>query len=90
MKVILVSTFMYEGDFRPNFKPIRNYEPPFGLGYIASYHNMRGHICKIIDGQINNYPPELFLNKILNENPDVVGITGYTHNRFTVLKLVDL
>lgn len=90
MKVILVSTYIYEGNFRPNFKPTRNYEPPLGLGYIASYLNMRGHICKIIDGQVNNYSPELLINKILNENPDVVGLTGYTRNRFSVLRLVDL
>ena len=90
MKVILVSTYIYEGNFRPNYQPSRNYEPPLGLGYIASYLNMRGHICKIIDGQVNNDSPKVFMNKILNENPDVVGLTGYTRNRFNVLRLVDL
>ena len=68
MKVILL---------RPNYKS-HIITPPLGIGYLASYLKKEGIEVKIIDGLRDRLNNEQILKKILEEKPDVVGISCLT------------
>jgi len=72
MKIILT---------RPNYKS-HIITPPLGLGYLASYLKKEGIEAKIIDGLRENLTPTALFQTILDEKPEVVGIsclTAYYH-----------
>lgn len=68
MKVLLV---------RPNYES-HIITPPIGLGYLSSYLREYDIEVKILDGLCDNMDNEILQNKILDENPDAVGITCLT------------
>ncbi|MFC1620704.1 B12-binding domain-containing radical SAM protein [Candidatus Omnitrophota bacterium] len=68
MKVILV---------RPNYKS-HIITPPLGIGYLASYLEKHRIEIKIIDGLRDRLNNKEILKIILDEKPDIVGISSLT------------
>jgi len=68
MKIVLV---------RPNYQS-HIVTPPLGLGYLSSYLRQFGIEVKILDGLRDNIDNVVLQKKILNEDPDAVGITCLT------------
>ncbi len=68
MKVVLV---------RPNY---RSYlvTPPLGIGYLASFLKERGHSVRILDGLMSDLSHDGTVERVMSENPDIVGITCLT------------
>ena len=70
----------------------RGFNPPLGLLYLAGYlkENSDYSVCGL-DSQVEelNYDDN-FKNKIIESNPDVVGITAMTFTLIDVLKTIDL
>jgi radical SAM superfamily enzyme YgiQ (UPF0313 family) len=60
--------------------------PPLGLMYIGSYLKKHTtHEVKILDPQVEKWDFKILAEKVLNEKPDVVGITTMT---FTLLDVI--
>ncbi len=68
MKIVLV---------RPNYES-HLITPPIGLGYLSSYLRENAIQVKIIDGLCSNIDNKVLQKKIIDENPDAVGITCLT------------
>jgi|APSaa5957512576_1039674.scaffolds.fasta_scaffold03968_5 anaerobic magnesium-protoporphyrin IX monomethyl ester cyclase len=68
MKIVLV---------RPNYES-HIITPPIGLGYLSSYLREYGIKVKILDGLRDNIDSATLQKRILNEDPDAVGITCLT------------
>lgn len=68
MKIVLV---------RPNYKS-HIVTPPLGLGYLSSYLKMHGIKTFIIDALRENLDLPKVLKRIMELNPDAVGITCLT------------
>lgn len=68
MKIVLV---------RPNYES-HIITPPIGLGYLSSYLQEYYIEVKILDGLRDNLDNEALHKKILDEDPDAVGITCLT------------
>jgi len=65
--------------------------PPLGLMYLASYLLKNStHSVKIIDCELEKINHEQLREILINEKPDVVGITTMTFTLPAVLSLVDL
>jgi len=65
--------------------------PPLGLMYLAGYlrkHN--SHQIKIIDCQLEQLDYQQLQQKIIQENPDVIGITAMTFTLIDVIKTAQL
>jgi len=52
--------------------------PPLGIGYLSSYLTKHGIETAIVDGLRDHLDFNSVREEILNENPDVVGISCYT------------
>ena len=52
--------------------------PPLGLGYLSSYLQERGIETKIIDAVRDNLTEDVLLDRILQEQPEAVGIMCMT------------
>ena len=52
--------------------------PPLGICYIASVLEKKGHNVNIIDGIAEKTTSEKLKNKILDFNPEIIGITALT------------
>jgi len=68
MKIVLV---------RPNYNS-HIITPPLGISYLSSYLRSQKFETKIIDGLKENLTLNQTIKKIVDENPDVVGITCLT------------
>jgi len=62
---------------RPNYKS-HIITPPLGLGYLSSYLKQDGIETVIIDGLKENLDPRGMINRILDAQPDAVGMTCLT------------
>ncbi len=67
----------------------KEYLPPLGLTYIGALAEKGGHKIKIIDSHIEGMSIDGLIKTIINENPDVLGVTGTCHNRFNVIKVIN-
>jgi len=63
------------------------YSPPLGLAYIASGLEKAGYDVGIIDSHLNKYSIEETAKAITAKNPDAVGLTASTNNRFYAIAL---
>jgi len=92
MKIILIYpefTDIY-GRYKPAAKVGVVY-PPLGLLYLASSLEKDGHKVKIIDVEVDNLTKEQTIERIIKENPDIVGITSTTpihHKAVELFKLI--
>jgi len=67
----------------------KKYLPSLGLLYIASHLGSQGHKVIIVDAPAERYTIEETAKKIASHNPDAVGITGTTHNRFNAIRVMN-
>ncbi|MGA2032300.1 MAG: radical SAM protein [Thermoguttaceae bacterium] len=61
--------------------------PPLGLGYLSSYLQKRGIETKIIDAVRDNLTADVLVDRILQEQPEAVGIMCMTCYYDTVVSL---
>lgn len=79
MKIALVS---------PAWEVMVNSYPPLGLGYLAAGLQKEGHQVKIFDfGLRPEMKPEQEADEVVEFNPDLVGITVWTHLYYHALEL---
>ncbi len=64
--------------------------PSLGLAYIAAYIDKYNFSVEIIDCRVNNISLKLLINKIKNYNPDIIGISFSTENRFDAFETVSV
>lgn len=64
--------------------------PFLGIGYIASVLEQKGFTVNIVDVHTKNYSEERAVTEILRLDPQAVGITATTHNRFHAIKMAAL
>lgn len=62
--------------------------PSLGLGYIAAVLENKGYEVNIIDGKLKNYSISELNDVIIKFQPDVVGITATTHDRFNAIDVI--
>ncbi|MDD5032884.1 MAG: radical SAM protein [Candidatus Pacebacteria bacterium] len=84
MKVVLAVVPRASGEIE------RGGLPFLGVGYVASSLLLDGHDVKILDAHTLRLTPEETVQKILEMNPDVLGLSGNTHNRFTAIEVIKL
>jgi radical SAM superfamily enzyme YgiQ (UPF0313 family) len=77
MKILFVSPTWTEdfGSFTRIAKR-RNSQPPLGILYLASAARKRGHTCEIVDSDVEDLNIDRLINKIMNSDYDVIGITA--------------
>lgn len=80
MKVLLVRYHDQEINPRlpPSMSEIRGEVPPLGLAYIAAVFEDNGVAIKILDVKTLNLSQEEYRKILIDESPDVVGITTMT------------
>jgi radical SAM superfamily enzyme YgiQ (UPF0313 family) len=64
--------------------------PALGIGYIASVLEQCGHAVKIIDPNAEELSIKDIIKKIKNYEPNLVGITFTTENRFEAFKVAKI
>ena len=62
--------------------------PPLGLLYIAAVLEKDGHEVRIVPSDILKLSWEQIKKEILNFEPDIIGVTSTTENRFQSIKLI--
>ena len=86
MNVTLINTpdsNVYEGFKRPNIKNL-----PLGLAYIASQLEKDGHNVVVIDPIADNLGYDIFLNKIIESKPEILGTSATTPIITNALKII--
>lgn len=53
--------------------------PSLGVGYITSFLHSNGIECKIFDANFNSWTEEKTIEKVVDYNPDLVGLSAMTH-----------
>lgn len=82
MKIILTTSPRADGDLE------RKGLPFLGLGYIAAYiEKFSNHKVEIFDSHTYGLSPSQAAEKILEKNPDIVGVHAITDNRFKAIAL---
>jgi len=82
MKLILTTSPRAEGDLE------RKGLPFLGIGYIAGYvEKFSHHRVEIFDAHTYGYNASRTAEKILEKEPDVIGIHSITDNRFKAIAL---
>ena len=82
MKLILTTSPRSEGDLE------RTGVPFLGLGYVAAcIKKISNHQVEIFDAHTYGLDPQHAAVKILEKNPDVIGIHAITDNRFKAIAL---
>jgi radical SAM superfamily enzyme YgiQ (UPF0313 family) len=66
----------------PQEKFSKDYLPSIGVGYLAASLEKAGYAVMIIDSHVDNLNDQETAEAVLQENPDAVGITANSHNRF--------
>lgn len=79
-KVVLTTGFIPEDKGRKLMRRLasQNYSPPLGLGYIASILEEKGYEVKIYDFLSSYYSVDEMVDRILYDNPDIIGISVIT------------
>ena len=82
MKIVLTTSPRAEGDLE------RKGLPFLGIGYVAAYiEKFSHHQVEIFDAHTYGFSPSEAAKRILDKNPDVVGIHSITDNRFKAIAL---
>jgi anaerobic magnesium-protoporphyrin IX monomethyl ester cyclase len=71
----------------PQEKFNKDYLPSIGVGYLASSLERAGYEVKIIDSHAEHLNDEETVNRIIEEKPEVVGVTASSHNRFHAISV---
>lgn len=66
----------------------KEYLPPLGLSYVAAQCEQGGHTVRIIDSHAEQFSTDELIKTIIQEKPDILGVTGTCHNRFNVIKVI--
>ena len=66
----------------------KSYAPPLGLGYLAGALLQHGHDVAIIDSHVHEYNTRQTVNAILEQKPDVLGVTAASSNRFSTISII--
>lgn len=89
MKVLLINPPRANSIYSEVPTPVNaeiNSMPPLGLLYLESYlHHHTEHTAKIVDCQADHIHHEALEKIIASEQPDVVGVTGHTHDLVDIL-----
>ncbi len=83
MKVLLVQPFKDPGISNESY-------PPVGLGYLATSLRKSGHSVFILDCLKYNLNYKLFLRMVLDNKPDLVGISLFSISIPFVYKMIDM
>lgn len=67
----------------------KQYIPPLGLGYLAASLASRGYEPSILDSHALGISIEEAVHRVGQLQPDAVGITATTHNRFEAIELAN-
>ncbi len=64
----------------PNSEADKNWArfPLLGLGYVAASLRRAGHSVRLLDGKLGGLTPAAIRDRVLEESPDLVGITCMT------------
>jgi len=82
MKIILITSPRAEGDIE------RKGLPFLGIGYIAGYvEKFSHHQVEIFDAHTYGLNASKAAEKILEKNPDIIGVHSITDNRFKAIAL---
>jgi len=71
----------------PQEKFHKDYLPSIGIGYLASSLEKANYEVGIIDSYAEGLDDEETIKKVLEEKPDVVGVTATSHNRFHAISI---
>lgn len=82
MKIVLTTAPRAEGDLE------RGGLPFLGIGYIGSWLKKHGYEAAITDPHTFDWNTEEAAKAILKKNPQAVGVTATTNNRFKAIKLI--
>ncbi len=65
--------------------------PPLGLLYLASYlEKNRYKDIKVIDADVSQLTWDMLRERLIEEKPDIVGVTGVSHIIPAVIKTIEL
>lgn len=81
-KIVLATAPRAKGDLE------RAGLPFLGIGYIAAVLERAGHLVKIVDAHTEDLTPQETAERILEANPEVVGLTATTNNRFPAIEII--
>lgn len=81
-KIVLATAPRAKGDLE------RAGLPFLGIGYIAAVLEKAGHSISVVDAHTEDLSPGEAVDKILSFNPEVVGLTATTNNRFPAIEIV--
>jgi radical SAM superfamily enzyme YgiQ (UPF0313 family) len=102
MKIFLINPAFFDGnEFRNRYEDyidwikggnlyVAPFEPPLGLAYLASYAKARGHDVTLLDMQVLMMDSEALARKLVEERPDVVGITAMTPTLPEALRVAEV
>ncbi|NQU73740.1 MAG: cobalamin B12-binding domain-containing protein, partial [Candidatus Omnitrophica bacterium] len=62
--------------------------PHIGIAYVASALESEGYRVDVIDALTNNYSHNQLIKRVVESNPDAVGITSTTDVRFQAMKII--
>lgn len=66
-----------------------NFFPPINLMYLATtLKQLGGHTVKILDADIEKKDYTMIAEQVLQENPDVVGVTAFTLNFYDCMETI--
>jgi len=82
MKVVITTSPRAEGDME------RGGLPFLGIGYIASWLEKHGYQVAVVDPHTFNWGVNRSVEEILKHNPDTVGVSSTTNNRFKAIDLI--
>lgn len=82
MKIVLTTAPRAEGDLE------RGGLPFLGIGYIGSWLKKHGYEAAIIDPHTFGWNTAEAAKAILKKNPQAVGVTATTNNRFKAVELI--
>lgn len=67
----------------------KDYLPPLGIGYIAAVLDSEGFNVSILDSNVDNMGVGPIIDEVLHRAPDMIGITGTSHTRFQVRRILE-
>ncbi len=80
MKVVLVQA--------PENWIVKAYLPNLGALYIAAYLEAHGHHVHYLDANAQKMSVDETVQKVKMLQPDVIGVSAHTHNRFKAIELI--
>lgn len=72
------------------YKSFQTSIPPTGLGYLAAYLEKNDIVCDVIDGKSEEISIDEISEKVVKENPVIVGLTAMTPDIISASKIAKL